>query len=210
MDDFHGLLLGVGVIATVLYGTSLHEMAHAYVAYWRGDPTPGRHGRLTWNPLPHLDPPFTAILLPILGYMAGGMLALAQTPVDPTRMRRPMRSMVLVSLAGPAANFLWAGLLLGLLWIPGLAPQGSLNQAVLTEGAFWNVLLGGFNLMPFPPLDGYGIVRPLLPLQLRRTLDDFRRSGMTALLVAVIIGMAVFSRISGPLFDLFYKLLPPR
>jgi Zn-dependent protease len=203
------LTASLGILAVIIYGTSLHEMAHAYVAHWRGDPTPGRHGRLTFNPIPHLNPLMTAVILPVFLFLSsGGLLTLAQTPVDPSRMRNPMRSQVLVSLAGPLTNFLWGGFLASLLWIPGLAPKDSVNYLVFFYGGMWNFIIGFFNLIPFPPLDGYGIIRPILPVETRRSLDAIRRSGGFALIGALALGTMVMVQCLPALMK-FYLIFVP-
>ena len=177
------------VIALVLYGTSLHELAHAYVATWFGDPTPGRHGRLTLNPIPHLQPVLTAIILPVIIYLTGShqLFCLALTPIDPSKFRRPLRDHALVAVAGPVMNLLLMFLLIGILWIPGQSP-GNYIAAIFPEAALWNLILAAFNLMPIPGLDGYWIVRPALPMGLRKVTDDIAKMGMLTLAIAMVVG----------------------
>jgi Zn-dependent protease len=206
------------VIGLVVYATSLHEMAHAYVATWCGDPTPGRHGRLTWNPIPHLQPVITAVVLPVLFYMTSrSLFCLAQTPIDPSRMRRPLRDHALTALAGPVTNFLFMGLLIGILWIPGMytfnvdeygrgVPANYLT-AILPEAAKWNLILGVFNLLPIPPLDGYRIARAFVPLPARRAMDDFARSSIS-MMVVLIAGSYIIGLFIPQLNKFFQTLLP--
>ncbi len=202
------------IVALVIYGTSLHELGHAYVATWLGDPTPGRHGRLTLNPIPHLDPLLTAVILPLVLYMTGGyLMCLALTPIDPSRFRRPLRDHMLVAVAGPVMNFLLMGVMVAILWIPGLWKfdeygRPTYNMIVLFHAAYWNLILGLFNLMPIPPLDGYWIVRPLLPLSLRRSTDELARMGMMSLALVMIGGRFLFPYIQAPAFNFFMELLP--
>jgi len=211
------ILVKLFVIALVVYATSLHEMAHAYVATWCGDPTPGRHGRLTWNPIPHLQPVLTAVILPVLFYMTSSSLfCLAQTPIDPSRMRKPLRDHALTALAGPVTNFLFMGLLIGILWIPGvyqyridsrhLEPANWLT-AILPIAGFWNLILGVFNLLPIPPLDGYRIARAFVPIGIRRQMDDFARSNLS-FMVVLIAGSFIIGQFIEPLGDFFRTLLP--
>jgi Zn-dependent protease len=206
------IIVKLFVIGLVIYGTSLHELAHAFVAHYFGDPTPGRNGRLTFDPLPHLQPAFTAIFLPLIMFMTGGgIFCMAQTPVDPSRMRRPLRDMALVAAAGPLMNFLLAAALLGILWLPGIWQNGNANynMLIMTQAAYWNLVLGVFNLMPFPPLDGYTIIRGLLPLSIRRPLDDFRNMGMMSMMLGVIAGSFLFMNVfQEPVSRFFFKLLP--
>jgi Zn-dependent protease len=200
------------VIALVIYGTSLHEMAHAFIAHYFGDPTPGRYNRLTFNPIPHLDPILTAVIFPVIFYLSGGgLFCMAQTPVDPSRFKRPFLHQALMAAGGPAMNFLLAAVMLGILWIPGVwQPYNpNYNMAILTQAAYWNVILGVFNLMPVPPLDGYTIIRGALPLSIRRPLDDFRRMGVMSLMLGVVIGSFLYRTFFDDIVtEIFIKLLP--
>lgn len=201
------------VIGLVILATAFHEMAHAFSAYYFGDPTPGRHGRLTFNPIPHLDPPLTAIFLPTIFYLfGGGLFCLAQTPISPARMRRPLRDHALTALAGPMTNFLFMGILIGILWIPGVWQRYPLtyNMFILSEAAWWNLILGVFNLLPIPPLDGYRVVRAVVPYSLRAQLDSFASMGMMSLMLVLIVGSVVLRFIEPFLYhNIFLKLLPP-
>jgi Zn-dependent protease len=208
----HDLTTNLCVIVLVIYGTSLHEMAHAFIAHYYGDPTPGRFNRLTFNPIPHLDPILTAVVFPVIFYLSGGgLFCMAQTPVDPSRFKRPLLQYALVALGGPVMNFLLAGIMLGILWFPGVWQPDSpnYNMAILTQAAYWNVILGVFNLIPVPPLDGYTIVRGLLPLRIRRPLDDFRRMGTMSLILGVIVGSFLYGMLLRvPVQKFFHILLP--
>jgi Zn-dependent protease len=205
------------VLLLVLYGTSLHEMGHAFVAHWLGDPTPARNGRITLNPLPHLQPVITAVIFPFITYMFGNALfCLATTPIDPSKFKRPLRDHALVAIAGPMMNFLLMGIIIAILWIPGMYVRefGSYEpknwvSAILPWAAMWNFILGCFNLLPLPPLDGYRIVRIILPIQLRRAADDFAKS-MMSFFVVMIVGAYVFRLIAPTLLNFFFtELLPP-
>ncbi len=119
-DDID-LLTRAFIAALVILSTAFHEMGHAFVATWLGDPTPGRHGRLTFNPIPHLQPVLTAIVLPLVTILSNyGFMILATTPVDPSRLRKPLRDQALVAVAGPIMNVVCAAVMLGILWIPGM------------------------------------------------------------------------------------------
>lgn len=205
----------LAVIGLVIYATSLHELAHAYVATRCGDPTPGREGRLTWNPIPHLTPLFTAVVIPVVFFLTNGSLfILAQTPINPSKFRKPLRDHALVAAAGPAMNFLIAGILLLVMRIPGVygfsADTGEKNGTtlVIPLATLWIVILGFFNLLPLPPLDGYWIVRGLLPIEVRQQTDALARSPMS-LLVVLFIGSAIFGYIAGPIIHFYEHLLPP-
>ncbi|MGD0090674.1 MAG: site-2 protease family protein [Planctomycetota bacterium] len=206
------LAVKISILALVIYSTSLHELGHAFSANYFGDPTPGRHGRLTWNPLPHLSPVLTAVVIPTYLFLTGkGLFCLATTPVDPSRLRRPLLDYALVALAGPMMDFLFAGVLVGILWIPGFTtPPGerpNYLMLVLPWAAYWNVLLGIFNLLPIPPLDGYTVIRGLLPLQLRRQGDALCRSSIS-LIIVLLLGGHIVGRFQEPVMLLFAHVLP--
>ena len=201
----------VFIIALVLLSTAFHEMAHAFTATYFGDPTPGRNGRLTLNPIPHLQPVFTAVILPVIMFLTSGiLLGLATTPIDPSRFRRPLRDHALVALAGPVTNLFCAAVLIGILWIPGVwqtyGPV-TVTMYALKWSAFMNLLLAAFNLMPLPPLDGYWILRSVLPLELRMQTDGFARSPFSFILV-LIVGGQIVSYFDAPLARLLGHLLP--
>lgn len=152
----------VGTIVALVISITSHEAAHAWVADKLGDPTARLLGRVTLNPLPHIDL-FMTVLLPTMLYLSGGVLfgGAKPVPVMVHRLRRPARDFALVALAGPGMNFvlalLFAGLLSGLLHLGVFLPD-SPGVKVLFNAAFFNVLLGVFNLLPIPPLDGSRVV----------------------------------------------------
>lgn len=209
-------IVALGVVGLVIYGTSLHEMAHAYVATWLGDPTPGRNGRLTSNPIPHLTPFLTAVVLPLVGYLtSGSMLSMAYTPIDPTKFQKPLRDRALVAVAGPIANLLFMGLLIGIAWLPLKGvwqwyPEKTVLAVVLRDAAFWNLVLAVFNLLPIPPLDGYWIIRGLLPLQLRMQTDSMARNPMIGLVLVIVFGSAIIGLVIEPLYGFLMNLFPTK
>jgi Zn-dependent protease len=203
-----GLFETVAIVALVVYSISLHELAHAWTATWCGDPTPGRHGRLTWNPIVHLDPIYS-VLLPIVSYwLAGWPFGFAFTPVDPSRFRKPLRDGAIVGVAGPLANLLVAAVFVGLFWIPGLADPPKLNCRIFYYTVYWNLLLAAFNLLPLPGLDGYDILRPALSLPVRSTFDQVRRMGFLPMLLILFLGPRLLGLLLGPLTAFFVMLIP--
>lgn len=177
----------------VLFAITLHEAAHGYVARHFGDDTAHRLGRITLNPLPHIDPVGT-LLMPLLLYFATSGAFLfgyaRPVPVNFGRLRNPKRHMVWVALAGPAANFAqaagWA-LLLVLLGAAGLAEPFFRDMA--RAGVLVNLVMWAFNLFPLPPLDGGRILAGLLPSAQARLLARVEPWGFFIVLGLVVAGL---------------------
>lgn len=193
MASYDALLLFVPVL---LLSVVAHEYAHARVAVSQGDPTPLMLGRLTMNPLPHIDPVGT-VLVPLLLFFsqAGFIIGWAKpVPVNTRNFRDYRRGDILVSIAGVSANFLLALLFflaaLGLsaagveASAPGLA--GGLRR--MSEfGLFLNLLLGVFNLIPIPPLDGSHLLYQLLPPALGARYREIGRYGIVLLFLVILV-----------------------
>ncbi len=149
----------------VIFAVTLHEAAHAYAAKYFGDNTAFAAGRMSMNPLRHIDP-FGTILLPALMFaFTPFVFGYAKpVPIDFSRLRNPKRQMIWVALAGPAANFVMA---LGWLLLAILLGATHVNEAyphaVARAGIFVNILMFVFNLLPIPPLDGGRILTGMLP-----------------------------------------------
>ena len=199
------IFFGCLIVAVIL-----HEVSHGVVASWFGDDTAKRAGRLTLNPIPHIDP-VGSIVMPAMGALVGlPVLAWAKpVPVNPTRMRDPRRHMLFVSLAGPATNFVLmavSALAAKELFDPTTVPFGfgyddlPLGVKILFSFAVVNLFLGLFNLVPIPPLDGSAIVGRLLPEQWLPTWYKFQPYGFLVLFILVFTtGFA--SKILEPFYD---------
>ncbi|NRR32805.1 site-2 protease family protein [Oxalobacteraceae bacterium] len=153
----------------VLFAITLHEAAHAYAAKYFGDSTAFREGRMSLNPLKHIDL-FGTIIIPIMLYIAtDGRFVFGYAkpvPVDFSALRNPKKQMAWVALAGPAANFVMA---FGWLVISLLLGAGGVEEdffvRMAAAGVLTNILMFSFNLVPIPPLDGGRIVTSMLPIK---------------------------------------------
>jgi Zn-dependent protease len=193
MDVAH-IIQTVAVYALpVLFAITVHEAAHGYAARHFGDPTAYMLGRITLNPLKHIDPVGT-VLMPLLLYVATSGAFLfgyaKPVPVNFGRLRHPKRDMVWVALAGPASNaamaLAWSALALVLVAL-GVTEPFFLEMA--RAGALVNLVMFAFNLFPLPPLDGGRILVGLLPLQAALALSRLERWGFFIVMALVVSGV---------------------
>lgn len=181
----------------LLFSVAVHEFAHGWAAYALGDDTAERRGRLTLNPLPHVDP-FGTVFVPLLCFMTGSpMFGWARPmPVRVRRLRRPARDGVWVALAGPAANVL-IGLAAGALWtaLSGAAASAEGLKATAFQAlgfaAGLNLFLALFNLVPIHPLDGAKVAAGLLPERFAGVYSRHMRYG--AVIVVLVLLTHKFS-----------------
>jgi len=195
MDDFDlaGMAYTASVwIVPVLLAVTFHEAAHGFVANLLGDATAKNQGRVTFNPLKHIDP-FGTILLPALLLLGSGgrfVFGFAKpVPVNFSRLNRPRRDMVLVAAAGPGANLILAVLsALALTGLSALPPEGARWVAQnLVNSAWINLVLAVFNMLPVPPLDGGRVAVGLLPDVLARPLARLERVGFLIILGGMFV-----------------------
>jgi Zn-dependent protease len=188
------------LFVTLLISLTVHEAAHALFALWGGDRTAYRAGQVSLNPLPHIRrEPFGMIVLPLLTLFAtngNSCFGFAHAPFDPIWAERNPKRAALMSLAGPLGNFALAAIAFGVLAYVGRAD--SANEATVRRIAgtflYLNLLLGVFNLVPLPPLDGAGVVRGLVPAT-RRLFDTIEQIPYSTIVVFVLL-----SRFVGELF----------
>ena len=194
----------------VIFAITLHEAAHGYAAQRLGDPTAAMLGRVTLNPVPHIDPIGT-ILMPLLLYFSTGGAFLfgyaRPVPVRFDRLRHPKRDMVWVALAGPGANLLQAllwGVLLYVLAAAGLTERFFLEMC--KAGMLTNVVMFAFNLFPLPPLDGGRILVGLLPWRQAMAVSRIEPWGFYIVMALVITGVisSVWMR---PLMDITFNFI---
>jgi len=192
----------------------LHEIAHGVVALWFGDDTAKRAGRLTLNPVPHIDP-FGSIILPAMGALTGvPVFAWAKpVPVNPARLRHQRRDMLYVSLAGPGTNFALAFVAAlvarwqfdSLRFFEGTIEQLPLRVSIPLLFAAVNLLLGVFNFLPIPPLDGASMIERILPRDQLAGWYKFRPYGMLVLLLILFTG--TLGRIITPFLEHLYRFV---
>ncbi len=192
MDD---LILKIFTIALLVESIVLHEVAHGYVAGLFGDPTARRLGRITVNPIPHIDLVWT-IAVPIIAFLlSGGSFIIGgakPVPVNPYNYRRPVLGDICVSVAGVAVNFLIAVamiLLINVVYFTSGTPAGLLVITVMLQVALLNIVLALFNLIPIPPLDGSHLVKYLLPQSLRAGYVRLGRTGAGFIILILVINM---------------------
>jgi len=170
----------------VLVAITFHEAAHGWVAWKLGDPTAHRLGRVTFNPLKHIDP-FGTILLPALLFLSRMPFVLGYAkpvPVNFRALRHPRRDSVLVALAGPGTNLGLAVASAALIHVAVLAPEpaGPWLTQNLANSIVVNLVLAVFNMLPIPPLDGGRVAVGLLPQALARPLARLERYGLLILI----------------------------
>jgi len=192
-------------IIVLLFSVVLHEVAHGFVADALGDPTARLMGRLTLNPLKHLDL-FGSVLLPLmLALIPGGVVFVWAKPVpfDPQRLKNPDRDAAYIALAGPATNFLLA-IVFAMLFRAVAGTEGILgvSAGLLQIVVIVNITLGVFNLVPIPPLDGSKLLFALLPERARDVRDVLERYGMMILIFFIFFGFSFLS----PIIRFFYML----
>ncbi len=184
------------VLPILLMSVVVHEVAHALVAKWEGDDTAYRLGRITLNPIPHLDPMGSIVVPLILIALPGDFIFgwAKPVPVNPRNYRNYVRGDIRVSLAGIASNFLLAigfTLLLAFFrWLgvrTGFGPALSVLSDAAYFGIFINLILAVFNLIPIPPLDGSHVVYHLLPGDLRNRYRELGRYGIGVIMLLVLV-----------------------
>jgi Zn-dependent protease len=197
--------LFVAFLIAVIIGLTLHEFSHAVVATLQGDPTARSQGRLTLNPVVHLDPLGTiAVLIAGFGWAR-------PTPVTPSRLRGRRLGMVLVALAGPAANFLIALISVIALRIvyptTGVFFDVDFSVKLLYTLVGVNVILGVFNLLPIPPLDGSTLLTVLLPPSRQSIVQFLNQYGIFLLLGLLILAPNLLNPVFRAITDALYSLV---
>jgi Zn-dependent protease len=185
------ILTLVYLLVAMLLAIVLHEFSHAWAGHMLGDRTAHDHGRLSLNPLVHIDP-LTTILLPIMLILAHSPVlfgAARPVPFNPLGVRYGKWGVVIVALAGPLTNILLA--IFFALWLQtGLVP--SYGFELFIRIITTNVAFGLFNLIPFPPLDGSRLLYAVVPMPVREVMDRIERAGIAAVFVLLFLLGPIF------------------
>ncbi len=194
-------------LIVLLFSVIMHELAHGYVAYSLGDPTAKYAGRLTLNPLKHLDP-FGSIILPLLLFIAGSPFLFGwakPVPINPYNFKDQKYGEIKVSIAGPVSNLILA-IVFGLFlrFIPDALAQ--YNQGIIVTLATVvveiNIWLAIFNLIPIPPLDGSWILFSFLPSSMASVENFLRKYGIVVLVFLILFCGGIWSSVIGFLFQI--------
>ena len=197
------ILIGFAIVIVAL---TIHEAAHAWTADRLGDPTARLLGRVSLNPLVHIDPIGT-ILLPLLAIFSGlPILGWAKpVPVNISRLRHHRRDFMIVAAAGPISNLLQAFVIAGVFRTLYDPSASDLLPAILKDAVTTNLVLAFFNLIPIPPLDGGNVLAGLVPESAARVIDQVRQFGFIALYALMLSG--ILSELIMPPTVFFYRLL---
>jgi len=197
----------------LLVSLVLHELAHGWVAYRLGDPTAKVHGRLTLNPLKHLDL-WGTVMLVVTFLGSGGSFFLGwakPVPVDPRYFKDGQRGMMWVGLAGPLTNYAMALVAAGLIWLTYLYTDSFFLLKMFWMLFLLNVILGTLNLLPIPPLDGSRVVGGFLPRATYARWAELDRYGnfvFIGLFVVLFTFPAVYESTFGAVLDFAMQILP--
>jgi len=200
------VIITIFSLVVLLFSVIIHELAHGYVAYSLGDPTAKYAGRLTLNPLKHLDP-FGSIILPLLLFIAGSPFLFGwakPVPINPYNFKDQKYGEIKVSIAGPASNLLltiFFGLILR--FIPDGIISGNPGIAIaLSYIVAINIWLCIFNLIPIPPLDGSWILFSFLPASMQSAKIFLKQYGIVILVLLILFGGSAWFAITSVLFQL--------
>jgi len=200
-------------LAGLLVSLVIHEQMHARVAFWLGDPTGKNANRFSWNPIHHLDPFMSLVLPALLYYASRGQFMFGGAkpcPINAMNFRNPSLGMCLSAAAGPLSNYALALLGFGAcVALYHAVPPAVVADGILTPNGYFfvsfvvsNVVLGTFNLVPIPPLDGSRILRHFSPREVQAALDAIEPYGLILVMAFVYFGSSAFIQ---PALELCYR-----
>lgn len=192
-------------IIHLIIAVVLHETAHGLAAFKEGDPTPLKAGRISLNPLKHIDPFFT-VFLPLILVLSGSPIvfgAAKPVPINPVYFKRGRLSFVLVSASGISINLALAFIFS---LISFLFPHNQLVSSFFAVGVWLNIILTVFNAIPIPPLDGSRVLYAFLSPYKRRTFDNIERYGYLILFIFLYFFGDVIFRIAMPIANIFFLI----
>ena len=208
---------GIISVFVILFAITVHEASHGWAALKMGDPTAYHLGRITLNPIPHIDPIGTVLLPAMLIIMGAPPFGWAKpVPVNPLNLKDPRRDNLIISIAGPASNFLVAFVAFIILKIvlnlsPSMYYGGGAAKVlspiiqILFMTILLNVILAVFNLIPIPPLDGSGVVMGLISEEAAQKYEQIRPYGFFILILLIMTGF--IGRILGVVYEIVFRLV---
>jgi Zn-dependent protease len=181
----------VAVVGVILVSMTLHEAMHGFVAYWLGDDTAKLEGRLTFNPLKHIDP-FLTLILPVTLAIIGGPIFGGAKPVpfNPARVRYDEWGAALIAIAGPLTNLILAFIFFGIFMLVG-TPDSGWVSTILSTAIYVNLGFFVFNMIPLPPLDGSRVLYALAPDFVRRGMEAIERYGIIFVFLIVLVASPI-------------------
>lgn len=183
------------VLGVILISMTLHEVMHGFVSYWLGDDTAKLQGRLTLNPVKHIDPVLTIMLPLILAAIGAPIFGGAKpVPFNPARLRHEEWGVALVAVAGPMVNFLLSFSIFGIFVLAGMPSEGLLSQILIT-GIWVNLGFFVFNMLPIPPLDGSRVVYAFAPDFVRQGMEAVERLGLIVIFAIVFLASSFIGQI---------------
>ncbi|MEW6617083.1 MAG: site-2 protease family protein [Patescibacteria group bacterium] len=196
-------------IIVLIFSVVIHEVSHGYIAEELGDPTARNLGRLTLNPIKHIDP-FGSIILPLLMSLIPGGIILGwakPVPYNPLNLKDPKKGGALIAAAGPASNlivaFIFAIFYRLFMYVPSVSGALLTLEPLFASIVMINIMLAIFNLVPIPPLDGSKILFAFIPKKYEHLADAFERYGFFVLMIFIFLGVEFLSPVVRFLYRLF-------
>lgn len=194
------IIIVIGVIlGVILVSMTFHEVMHGYVAYWLGDDTAKAQGRLTFNPVHHIDPFLTIILPVVLALMQAPIFGGAKpVPFNPARLKYDEWGLALVAIAGPLTNLVLAFVSFGIWTLLGNpSPEGNIVALIFYYGTMVNLGFFVFNMIPIPPLDGSRVLYVLAPDFIRRGMEAIEQFGVIFVFAIVLLASSAIGFFMG-------------